>query len=170
MPATALRLVFLVALVLLCAGCGGGGNGDSTVDTEDGVAAFPDVLEIARAEFPDNAPMLDVRVSEDTISILHVQFGRSTRFSYNPKGIFTGRKRSTKPVDPSRTFSIGEVPANAPARIRTAIEAREGSDALGFSATLARRKDGSLTWDVRATVDGEAKKYSATRVGTLKAT
>jgi hypothetical protein len=154
-----LRAVVFLLCVLAVAGCGGG-NGDSDGGVP-AVEAFPDVLEIARSELPENAPLLAVSLRPDRIDFVHVEFGRSTEIRYDLGGVFIGNRRITKPVRLERLFSIEAVPAEAPARILASIQEREDGEVEAFEATLAQSAPGKLVWRVKATVDGSPKRYRA---------
>jgi hypothetical protein len=162
------RIAARLALVLLalCAGCGGG-NGESEPDHR-GVEAFPDVLEIARAELGETAPLVEVRVTETEVSFVHFQIGHITRVKYNPAGVFTGNDRVTMPLNFAASFAISQVPADAPQKLLSAIREREAGELAGLTATLARDKGRVLVWRVSATVGGAPKEYEADLNGTLR--
>ena len=164
MPRIAARLATIV--LVLCAGCGGGG-GDSDADHE-GVEAFPDVLEIARAELGENANLHDVTITEKEISFVNVQLGRNVRVRYNTRAVFVATDRVRERLNPAATFSIATVPIDAPAKLLAAVQEREDGDVTGFSATLSRAAGGELAWRAKATVDGAAKQYEAAPDGTLR--
>jgi hypothetical protein len=156
----------VITLVLLSAACGGGG---SNSDAEHaGVDAFPDVLEIARAELGDNAVLHEVTVTEKEIQFVNVQIGRNVRVRYNTKAVFVANDRVRERLNAASTFSIAEVPIDAPANLLAAIQEREDGGVEGFSATLRRDKKGQLAWRAKATVDGAAKQYVAAPDGTLR--
>lgn len=161
----AARLATIV--LLLCAGCGGGG-GDGSDAEHEGVDAFPDVVEIARAELGDDAALHEVTVSEAEISFVHAQFGRNVRIKYNTSAIFTGNERVRRRLDPARIFPISDVPADAPAKLLAAIQERESGDVSDFGATLARDRSGTLVWKATATVGGATKRYEAELDGSLR--
>lgn len=125
------------------------------------------MLEIARAELGDDAAVLAVTFSESTISFDHVQFGRNTRITYNPQGVFTGSKRLKQPAHPSAAFSIAEVPTGAPQRLLAAIQERDGDGIDSLTGTLARDSKGVLVWRASAIVDGSKRDYTASPDGTL---
>ena len=161
---TVARLALLV-LALVCAGCGGGGGGEHA--DHSGSEAFPDVLEIARAELGDDAVLVSVRVSETAISFSRVQFGRTTRVTYNAAGVFTGNARVPNPRSSTQTFRMAEIVAGAPAKLLAAIQEGASGTVTGFEATLARDRRGALMWHAKANVDGAAKEYEAAADGTL---
>ncbi len=161
------RAVVLLLCALAVAGCGGGGNGDSD-GTSAVVEAFPDVLEVARSELPENAPILSVALRPEYIAFVSVEFGRSTEIRYDLQAVFVGNKRSTKPVKLAKLFSVELVPADAPARLLSAIEEREDGDVEAFEATLEQNEPGQLFWRAKATVDGSPKQYRAALDGTLR--
>jgi hypothetical protein len=163
-PRIAARLVVIV--LLLCAGCGGGG-GNSDAE-HAGVDAFPDVVEIARAELGDDAALQEVTVSDAEISFVHAQFGRNVRVKYNSRAVFTGNEPVRKKLNPAATFPISAVPADAPSRLLAAIQEREDGDVTGFTATLARDRRGSLGWRAKAMVGGAAKQYEADASGAVR--
>ena len=165
MPPIAARLA-VITLLLLSAACGGGG-GNSDAD-HAGVDAFPDVLEIARAELGDNAVLHDVTVTEKEISFVNVQLGRNVRVRYNTHAVFVANDRVRERLNPASTFSIATVPVDAPKKLLTAIQEREDGDVSGFSATLSRDKRGELAWRAKGTVNGETKEYVAAPDGTLR--
>jgi hypothetical protein len=156
----------VITLVLLSAACGGGG-GNSDAE-HAGIDAFPDVLEIARAELGDNAVLHEVTVTEKEIQFVNVQIGRNVRVRYNTKAVFVANDRVRERLNPASTFSIAEVPLDAPARLLAAIQEREDGDVAGFSATLGRDDKGQLAWRAKATVDDAAKEYVAAPDGTLR--
>jgi hypothetical protein len=158
-----LALTLVVALATLAAGCGGGGSQTK----HDGVEAFPDVLEIARSELEEDAVLHAVIVEENAISFIHVQFGRTTRITYNPEGTFTGSKRLSNPHSLRLTFPISEVDPNAPQRILAAVRENEGEDVKAFTATLAVATRGGLVWRVTATIGDSKHEYTASPDGTL---
>ena len=162
------RLAARLALVLavLCAGCGGDEAADPQIR---GVQAFPDVLEIARAELGDSAPLHAVTVSESQISFVNVQIGRTVRVIYNPDGVFTGSQPVRVGLNPAATFSIADIPHNAPATLLSAIQEREGGEVTAFAATLARDRGTKLVWRAQAKVDGAARTYQADLDGSLRA-
>lgn len=157
----------VITLVLLSAACGGGGNGDSDAEYP-GVQAFPDVLEIARAELGDNATLHEATVTEKEIQFVNVQIGRNVRVRYNTKAVFIKNDRVRERLNPALTFSIADVPTDAPAKMLAGIQEREDGDVSNFSATLSRDKKGELAWRAKATVDGETKEYVAAPDGTLR--
>jgi hypothetical protein len=157
----------LPILLVLCAGCGGGG-GDSDA-AHAGVEAFPDVLEIARAELGDDAALHEVAVSESRISFVHARFGRNVRVVYNDNAVFVGNQRVRKRLNPAGVFPITDVPASAPAKLLAAIQEREGGDVTGFEATLMRERDGTLVWRASASVGGAEKRYEGELDGSLRA-
>ncbi|MDQ3822175.1 MAG: hypothetical protein M3321_02910 [Actinomycetota bacterium] len=159
----AVRLALVAAAV--CAGCGGGG-GESDPENR-GVQAFPDVLEIARAELGDTAPLHAATVSETQISFVNVQIGRTVRVIYNPDGVFTGSERVRVGLNPAATFSIADVPRDAPGRLLAAVQEREDGEVTAFAATLARGAGGTLVWRAQAQVDGAARTYQAALDGSL---
>ena len=163
---TRIAVRLLSILLVLGAGCGGGG-GDSNA-THAGVDAFPDVLEIARAELGDNAPLHEVAVSESRISFLHAQFGRNVRVIYNDNAVFVANQPVRKRLDPTRVFPITDVPADAPAKLLAAIQEREGGDVTDFETTLGRGRDGRHVWKATAKVGGSAKRYEAELDGSLR--
>jgi hypothetical protein len=156
-----------VIVLMLCAGCGGG-DGDASDSKHPGVQAFPDVLEIARAELGENAALYEVTVSEGAISFVHVQFGRNVRVVYNTHAVFVGNERVRKKLNPAATFQISNVPIDAPAKLLAAIHDREQGEVAGLTATLARDSRGALVWRAKATVDGAPKAYDADANGTLR--
>jgi hypothetical protein len=163
------RIVAWLAVVVLAfaaAACGGG-SGDSEPE-HAGVEAFPDVIEIARAELGETAPLHEITVSERVISFVNVQFGRIVRVNYNTNAVFTGSLPVRKPVNPASTFSIADVPNDAPARLLAAIQERENGDVAGYAATLSFDRRGELAWRAKATVDGKPKKYVADVSGALR--
>ena len=160
----AARLASIV--LLLAAGCGGG-NGNSDED-HAGVKAFPDVLEIARAELGDNATLHDVTVTEKEVSFVNVQLGRNVRVRYNTRVVFIANERVRERLNPRLTFSIAEVPIDGPAKLLAAIQEREDGDVKDFSASLRRDQHRRLGWRATATVDGEVKHYEATADGALR--
>ena len=164
MTRIAARLAVIVLLVL-CAGCGGG-DADAT---HAGVEAFPDVLEIARAELGEDAALHEVAVAESRISFVHARFGRNVRVTYNDNAVFVSNQPVRKHLDPAQVFRIADVPADAPAKLLAAIQERENSDVTGFEATLMRARDGTLVWNAKATAGGSAKRYEAELDGTLRA-
>jgi hypothetical protein len=164
-PRIAARLAVFV-LALVAAGCGGGGDGSDAGHA--GVDVFPDVLEIARAELGEDAVLSEVAVSENALSFDHVRFGRIVRVVYNTHAVFVGNQPVRKPLKPAETFQISEIPDDAPAKLLEAIQKREEGDVSEFGATLARNKQGVLTWDARATVDGQRKSYQADVSGALR--
>jgi hypothetical protein len=165
-PRIAARLA-VMTLLLLSAGCGGGGDGNSDAD-HAGIEAFPDVLEIARAELGENTNLHDVTVTEKEISFVNVQLGRNVRVRYNTSAVFVANDRVRERLNPASTFSIATVSPDAPAKLLAAIQEREDGDVAGFSATLSRDERGELAWRAKATVDGEAKEYEAAPDGTLR--
>ena len=165
MPRIAARLA-VVVLALAAAACGGGGNGSEA--EHGGTEAFPDVLEIARAELGDDAVLHEVRVAETGISFVNVQFGRTTRVTYDADGVFVGNARAPSPRSAAETFPISDVPAGAPAKLLAAVQEREGGTVSGFEARLARDRRGALVWKAKATVDGAPKEYEAALDGTLR--
>jgi hypothetical protein len=156
-----------VIVLFLGAGCGGGG-GDSSDVKHRGVEAFPDVVEIARAELGEDAALAEATVSETAISFVHVQLGRNVRVVYNTNVVFVGNERVRKKLNPAATFPISSVASDAPARLLAAIQAREGKDVTGFTATLARNSSGALAWRAKAAVEGSPKTYDADADGTLR--
>jgi hypothetical protein len=160
------RAVVFLLCALVLAGCGGGGNGDSDVSSE-AVEAFPDVLEIARSELPESAPLLSVSVYPDSISFVHVELGRTTEIRYDLNAVFIGNRRIGKPSKIAKLFPIELVPADAPARMLSAIDKREDGDVEAFEATLQQDGPGKLSWRAKATVDGRPKRYRAALDGTL---
>jgi hypothetical protein len=156
----------VVVLAFAVAGCGGGG-GDSEPE-HAGVAAFPDVLEIARAELGETAPLHDVTVSEKEISFVNVQFGRNVRVKYNTDAVFVGGEPVRERLNPALTFSIAEVPNDAPARLLAAIQEREDGDVAGFTASLRRDRRQQLKWRAKTRIDGEARQYVADLSGALR--
>jgi hypothetical protein len=164
-----LRIAARLAVVVLAfsTGCGGGGGDSDTA--HDGVDAFPDVVEIARAELGEDAALHSVTVSESEIAFVHVQFGRTTRVKYDSHAVFTGNERAASPRSSAELFPMSDVQADAPAKLLQAIQAREGGDVAGFTATLARDARGALLWRVKATVGGGAKEYDGDADGTLRA-
>ena len=161
------RLAARLALVLavLCAGCGGGGSSDPK---HRGVEAFPDVLEIARAELGETAPLHAATVSETQISFVNVQIGRTVRVIYNADGVFTGSQPVRVGLNPAATFSIADVPNDAPATLLSAIQEREDGTVTAFAATLARGPGARLVWRAQAKVDDAPKTYEAELDGTLR--
>lgn len=155
----------VITLVLLSAACGGG-NGDSDAE-HAGVKAFPDVLEIARAELGENANLHEVTVTEKEIQFVNVQLGRNVRVRYNTHAVFVANDRVRERLNPRSTFSISTVSIDAPAKLLAAIQEREDGDVAGFSATLSDKR-GDLAWRAKATVDGETKEYVAAPDGTLR--
>jgi hypothetical protein len=156
----------LAAIVLLfSAGCGGG-NGDSDAE-HAGVKAFPDVLEIARAELGDNANLHEVTVSEKEISFVNVQVGRNVRVRYNTNVVFIANERVRERLNPASIFLISSVSPEGPAKLLAAIQEREESDVTGFSATLKDRR-GELAWRAKATVNGAPKEYVGDLSGALR--
>jgi hypothetical protein len=155
-----------LVLLLLCTGCGGGGG---STTRHEAVEAFPDVLEVARAELGEDASLLEVTFSPSAISFVHVQFGRVTRISYDPDAVFTGSTRLRTPRNLRATFPISSVPADAPKRLLAAIREREGEDVRGLSGRLARDKRGALVWLAQATVGSEQREYTAAPDGALRA-
>ena len=166
MPPIAARLA-VVVLALVVVGCGGGGDRDSD-GTSAAVEAFPDVLEVARSELPENAPLLSVTLRPDEIAFIHVELGRSTEIRYDLSAVFVGNRRISKPVKLASLFPVEAVPADAPARLLAAIRNREGGTVAGFEARLARDKHSALVWKAKATVDGAPQQYEATLDGTLR--
>jgi hypothetical protein len=162
---TIVAWVAVVALALVSAGCGGGGGSDAA---HAGVEAFPDVLELARAELGEDAVLSEVSVAENAVSFVHVQFGRNVRVVYNTHAVFVGNERVREKVKPASTFPISEVPDDAPAKLLGEIQEREKGAVLDFGATLRRDKRGVLTWSAKATVDGERKSYEADVSGALR--
>jgi hypothetical protein len=158
--------IAVVALTFAAAACGGGG-GDSEAG-HAGVEAFPDVLEIARAELGDTAPLLEITVGEKEISFINAQLGRIVRVKYDTKAVFTGSEPVRRPLNPAATFSIAGVPHDAPAKLLAAIEEREDGDVAGFTATLSPNRRGPPTWRAKATVDGESQTYDADISGALR--
>jgi hypothetical protein len=156
----------LPILLVLCAGCGGGG--DDSDATHAGVEAFPDVLEIARAELGEDAALHEVAVSESRISFVHAQFGRNVRVIYNERAVFVNNQPVRKRLDPAGVFRIADVPADAPAKLLAAIQEREGGDVTAFEATLMRGRDGTLVWKASAKAGGVAKRYEAGLDGSLR--
>jgi hypothetical protein len=156
----------VITLVFLSAACGGG-NGNSDAEHE-GVEAFPDILEIARAELGENAALHEVTITEKEIQFVNVQLGRNVRVRYNTSAVFVANDRVRERLDPASTFSITTVPLDAPAKLLAAIQEREDGDVSGFSATLSRDKKGELAWRAKATVDGATKEYMAAPDGTLR--
>ena len=154
-----------LAAVALCAGCGGGGSSDPQ---HRGVEAFPDVLEIARAELGETAALHAVTVSETQISFVNVQIGRTVRVIYNPDGVFTGGQPVRVGLNPAATFSIADVPRDAPATLLAAVQEREDGEVTAFAATLARGTSASLVWRAQAKVDGAARTYQADLNGALR--
>ena len=165
MPRIAARLAVIVLLVL-CAGCGGG-NGSSDAD-HSGVDAFPDVLEIARAELGEDAALHEVAVAPSAISFVHAQLGRNVRVIYNTHAVFVGNEPVRERLHPAGLFAISEVSADAPAKLLAAIQQREDGEVTGFRATLARDKSRTLVWKAQATVAGATKQYVGARDGTLR--
>jgi hypothetical protein len=155
-----------VIVLLLCAGCGGGDGGSDAKHA--GVDAFPDVVEIARAELGDDAALHEVTVSDAEISFVHAQFGRNVRIKYNSRAVFTGNEPVRKKLNPAATFLIAAVPGDAPATLLAAIQEREDGDVSGFSATLARDRRGTLVWRAKAMVGARAKQYEADASGALR--
>lgn len=162
-------------MFLLCAlalaGCGGGtgdGDGDGDSQANAAVDAFPDVLEVARSELPESAPLLSVSVRPRQIVFVNVEFGRSTEIHYDLEGVYVSDRRSRKPVAIAKLFPIEVVPGDAPRRILAAVEEREDGDVEAFEATLEQPKPGKLSWRAKATVDGSPKQYSAALDGTLR--
>jgi hypothetical protein len=156
----------LAVLVLALAGCGGGG-GDSEAE-HPGVEAFPDVLEIARAELGEDAALHEVEVGESRIAFVNAKFGRNVRVIYNDRAVFVANEPVRKALNPAGIFRISEVPADAPAKLLAAIEERERGDVTGFEATLMRDPSGTLVWKAGATADGARKQYTAALDGTLR--
>jgi hypothetical protein len=165
-PRIAARLAVIV-LALVAAGCGGGSGGGSDT-AHAGVDAFPDVLEIARAELEEDAVLAEAAVSENAISFDHVRFGRIVRVVYNTHAVFVGNQPVRKRLKPAATFQISEIPDDAPAKLLESIQKREQGDVSAFGATLARNKQCVLTWDARATVNGQRKSYQADVSGALR--
>jgi hypothetical protein len=158
----------VVVLALAMAGCGGGGgNGDSDPE-HAGVAAFPDILEIARAELGDDAALHEVTVSETEITFVNAQFGRNVRVRYGTDAVFIGNAPVRKKLNPAAVFPIAGVPRDGPSKLLAAIREREGGDVEGFSATLARNAKGELLWNAKATVGGAPKTFEAALDGTLR--
>ena len=166
MPRIAARLA-VVVLALATSACGGGGDGDSDA-SHAGVDAFPDVVEIARAELGDDAALHEVTVSRTAISFVHAQFGRNVRVTYDTHVVFVGNAPVRKKLNPARIFPISEVATGAPAKLLAAIQEREGGEVTRFTATLARNGSGALTWTAHASVDGVRKEYEAAADGTLR--
>jgi hypothetical protein len=160
----AARLATIV--LLLCAGCGGGGG--SSDPAHEGVDAFPDVLEIARAELGDDVALYEVTLSEGEIAFVHAQLGRNVRVKYNDRAVFTGNEPVRKRLHPRGIFQISAVPADAPAKLLAAIQERESGDVTAFGATLARDRSGTLVWKATATVNGAAKRWEAELDGSLR--
>jgi hypothetical protein len=156
-----------VILLLVSAGCGGG-NGDSSDPEHAGVQAFPDILEIARAELGDNTTLHEVTVSEKEVSFVNVQIGRNVRVRYNTNVVFIANERVRKKLNPAATFSISTVLGDAPAKLLAAIQEREDGEVAGFTATLARDRRGALLWHAKATVDGTPREYEADAAGALR--
>ena len=155
------------AAVLLVAGCGGGkSDGDSNVHA--GVKAFPDALEIARAELGEEAALLEVEVTRNTVSFTRIQFGRAVKLTYDSHVVFTGAAKAKPPKSRAQIFSIEIVRADAPARLVEAIEKREGGDVERFTARLRQKTAGKLAWEVAATVGGSEHMYTASPDGTLR--
>jgi hypothetical protein len=157
----------LPILLVVFAGCGGGG-GDSDA-AHPGVEAFPDVLEIARAELGEDAALHEVAVSESRISFVHARFGRNVRVIYNENAVFITNQPVRERLNPALVFPISDVPADAPAKLLAAIQERAGGDVTGFEATLMRERDGALVWKASAKVGGAAKRYEAELDGSLRA-
>jgi hypothetical protein len=156
----------VVVLALTVAACGGG-NGEPETQ-HAGVEAFPDVLEIARAELGDTAPLLEITVAEKQISFVNAQLGRIVRVTYDTEAVFTGSAPVRRRLNPAETFSIAGVPHDAPARLLAAIQERENTDVAGFTATLAPSRGGPPAWRAKATVDGQSKTYAADISGALR--
>ncbi len=159
----AARLAFVVTV--LCAGCGGGEASDPE---NPGVQAFPDVLEIARAELGETAPLHAVTVAEEQISFVNVQVGRTVRVIYNPDGVFAGSEPVRVGLNPATTFSIADVPHDAPSTLLAALQEREDGEITAFAATLARGAGGTLVWRAQAKVDGAGRTYQAELDGSLR--
>jgi hypothetical protein len=155
-----------VIVLALGAGCGGGDGGSDA--THAGVDAFPDVVEIARAELGDDAALHAVAFSESRISFVHAQFGRNVRVIYNTHAVFVGNQPVRERLNPARVFPISDVPVDAPAKLLAAVQDRETGDVADLQATLTRERDGMLVWKARATVDGAAKQYKAALDGSLR--
>jgi hypothetical protein len=164
-PRIAARLATIV--LFLCAGCGGGGGNGSDAEHE-GVDAFPDVVEIARAELGDDAALHEVTVSESEISFVHAQFGRNVLIKYDTNVVFIGNEPVRKRLDPAGIFQISAVPGDAPAKLLAAIQEREQGEVTDFTATFARDRQGALAWHAKATVNGTPKDYDADASGTLR--
>jgi hypothetical protein len=158
---------FAVVVLALSAAACGGGNGNSDAKHR-GTEAFPDVLEIARAELGDTAALHEVSVSETSISFVNVQIGRTVRVKYNPAGVATGNTPVRSRLNPTAAFPISDVAADAPAKLLAAIQEREEGEVSGFAATLARDRRGALVWKAKATVGGASKTYEAELDGTLR--
>ena len=166
MPRIAARLA-VVVLALAVSACGGDGNGSDEAEHR-GIQAFPDVLEIARAELGDGAVLSEVSVSETRIALVNVEFGRTTRVTYNAEGVFVGNARARPPRNAAQTFQISDVPADAPANLLAAVQEREDGTVSGFEARLARDRRGELVWNAKASVDGSPKEYEAALDGSLR--
>jgi hypothetical protein len=158
--------VFVLALV--AAGCGSGGGGGGSDAAHAGVDAFPDVLEIARAELGEDAVLSEVAVAENAISFDHVRFGSIVRVVYNTHAVFVGNERVRKKPNPAATFPISDVSADAPAKLLGEIQEREEGSVSDFGVTLERSKSGDLTWNAKATVNGARKSYEGNPDGTLR--
>ena len=165
-PRLPARLAVIGLFLVLGAGCGGGS--DRSDAAHPGVEAFPDVLEIARAELGEDAFLSEVAVTENTISFVHVQFGRNVRVVYNSHAVFVGNERVRKRVSSAAAFPISDVPLDAPRKLLAAIQQREEGDVSEFGATLLRDRTGALRWDASATVEGVKKRYKAALDGTLR--
>ena len=165
MTRTAARLASII-LLAACAGCGGGGN--SSEPDHDGVEAFPDVLEIARTELGETAPLYAATVSEEQISFVNAKIGRPVRVKYDTAGVFTGNERVRIALNPRATYLISEIPADAPAKLLAAIRGREDGEVTDFAATLSRDTSGELLWRAQAKVGGATRTYRAELDGTLK--
>jgi hypothetical protein len=163
-----LRALALLLCALAVAGCGGGGGDDGSDATAAAVDAFPDVLEVARSELPENAPLLAVIVRPREIAFVHVEFGRTTEIRYDLDAVFIANRRITKPVQVTKLFSIQSVPHDAPSRMLAAIDEREEGEVEAFEATLEQQQPGQLSWRAQATVDGTRKRYRAALDGTLR--
>jgi hypothetical protein len=158
-----------VVLALVCAGCGsGGGDGNGNHSAHGGVKAFPDALEVARAELGDDTTLVAIEVTPKTVSFTRIQFGRTRKLTYNSQVVFTGAKDAKPPKSPAEIFTIDVVSADAPARLIEAIEEREGGAVEGFTATLRQPAPGKLGWRVKATVEGVEHEYTAAPDGTLQ--
>jgi hypothetical protein len=160
---TPARLALAFVLTLSCAACGGNPEAKPK-----GVEAFPDVLEIARSELGEDAVLRTITVDENAISFVHVQFGRTTRITYDAQGVFTGSKRLPNPPNLRAIFPISEVAADAPERLLTEVRKKDGNAVKDFTATLGVNARGALAWHAKAVVDGTNHDYTASADGTLR--